>query len=156
MDDIDRCILIALQNDGRQTNANLAKSVGLSPSATLARIRRLEDQGCIRGYSAIIDPACLDVGLQALIAIQARHSTNALATFERGIVEVQGVRACYRISGTYDYILHVARRDLTQLGLMTKHKIAAIEGVGRIETMLVFAEVKSDVGWPIVTEELTE
>jgi Lrp/AsnC family leucine-responsive transcriptional regulator len=156
MDDIDRRILIALQSDGRQTNANLAKSVGLSPSAMLARVRRLENKGCIRGYRAIIDPQCLDLGLQAVIAIQARHSTNALATFERGIVGVQGVRACYRISGTYDYMLHVARRDLTQLGLMTKHKIAAIEGVGRIETMLVFTEVKSDEGWPIVTEELTD
>ena len=88
-----------------------------------------------RGYRAIINPECLDLGLQAIIAIQVRHSTNALANFERGIAGVQGVRACYRISGTDDYILHVARRDLTQLGLMTKQKLASIEGVGRIETM---------------------
>ena len=156
MDEIDRRILIALQQDGRQTNASLAKALGLSPSAMLARIRRLENEGCIQGYRAIINPECLDLGLQAIIAIQVRHSTNALANFERGIAGVQGVRACYRISGTDDYILHVARRDLTQLGLMTKHKLASIEGVGRIETMLVFTEVIADKGWPVVTEELTD
>jgi Lrp/AsnC family leucine-responsive transcriptional regulator len=147
VDELDQLILAALQKDGRQTIVNLAKSLGLSPSATLQRVRRLENSGCIRGYQAVVDPACLGLGQQAVIAVQVRHSTNALDRFERGILKVDGVKSCYRVSGHYDYILHAALRDVAHVGLMTKHEIAAIDGVSRIETMFVFATVKSDNGW---------
>lgn len=147
MDEVDQLILVALQKDGRQTIVNLAKSLGLSPSATLQRVRRLENTGCIRGYQAIVDPVCLGLGQQALIAIQVRHSSNALDRFERGIIKVDGIKSCYRVSGHYDYILRAALKDVAHVGLMTKHEIAAIDGVSRIETMFVFATVKSDNGW---------
>lgn len=147
MDEVDQLILVALQKDGRQTIVNLAKSLGLSPSAMLQRVRRLETTGCIRGYQAVVDPASLGLGQQALIAIQVRHSSNALEHFERGIMKVDGVKSCYRVSGRYDYILHAALKDVAHVGLMTKNEIAAIDGSSRIETMLVFATVKSDNGW---------
>lgn len=147
MDDVDRLILVALQKDGRQTIVNLAKSFGLSPSAMLQRVKRLETTGSIRGYQAVVDPACLGLGQQALIAIQVRHSSNALERFEQGILKVDGIKSCYRVSGRYDYILRAELRDVAHVGLMTKNEIASIDGSSRIETMLVFATVKSDNGW---------
>jgi len=147
VDEIDQHILVAMEKDGRQTIVNLAKSLGLSPSATLQRVRRLEKGGCIRGYQAVVDPGCLERGQQALIAIQVRHSSNALEHFERGLMKIDGIRSAYRVSGHYDYILHAAAKDVAHIGLMTKNEIAAIDGMSRIEAMLVFATVKSVNGW---------
>jgi Lrp/AsnC family leucine-responsive transcriptional regulator len=148
VDDLDRLVLVALQKDGRQTIVNLGQSLGLSPSAMLQRVKRLEREGFIRGYQDIVDPTRLGLGQQALIAIQVRHTNNALERFERGIMRVDGVKSCYRVSGRYDYVLRAALQDVAHVGLMTKHEIAAIDGVARIETMIVFATVKSDDGWP--------
>lgn len=147
MDDIDRLILVALQKDGRQTIVNLAKSFGLSPSAMLQRVKRLEITGAIRGYQAVVNPACVGLGQQALIAISVRHSSDALERFEQGILKVDGVKSCWRVSGRYDYILRAELEDVADVGLMTKKEIASIDGSSRIETMLVFATIKSDNGW---------
>lgn len=152
MDDLDRLVLAALQKDGRQTIVSLARSLRLSPSAMLQRVKRLENDGCIRGYRAVVDPTCVGLGQQAVIAIQVRHTRNALENFERGIMKVEGIKSCYRVSGRYDYVLRAALEDVAHVGLMTKHEIAAIDGVSRIETMLVFAAVKSDDGWPAERE----
>ena len=147
VDDIDRLVLMALQKDGRQTIVNLARSFGLSPSAMLQRVKRLESTGCIRGYQAVVDPACLGLHQQALIAIQVRHSPNSLERFEQGILKVDGVKSCYRVSGRWDYLLRAELEDVAHVGLMTKKEIASIDGSSRIETMMVFATVKSDNGW---------
>jgi Lrp/AsnC family leucine-responsive transcriptional regulator len=147
VDEVDRNILRALQKDGRQPIVSLAKSFGLSPSAMLQRVKRLETTGAIRGYQAVVDPAALGLRQQALIAVQVRHASNALEHFEQGILKLDGVKSCYRVSGRYDYILRAELEDVAHVGLMTKNEIAAIDGSSRIETMLVFATVKSDNGW---------
>jgi Lrp/AsnC family leucine-responsive transcriptional regulator len=147
VDEVDRNILVALQKDGRQTIVNLSKSLGLSPSAALQRVKRLEATGSIRGYEAVVDRAALRCGQLALIAVQVRHSSGALEHFEQGILKVDGIKSCYRVSGRYDYILRAEVEDVAHVGLMTKNEIAAIDSSSRIETMVVFATVKSENGW---------
>ncbi len=150
MDALDRRILIKLQENGSLTNARLAEELQLSQSAMSERVRRLEQEGHITGYRALVNPTSLGVGLQAFIAAELiGHQTEWIETFERGVVALRDVRACYHITGRFDYLLHVAVRDLEHLGRLIKYDIAAIPGVDKVETMLVFSEVKPDAGWPV-------
>jgi len=154
LDALDREILAALQRDGRQTNAHLAEQLGLSASATLERVRRLERGGQVRGYHADVAPDALGVGLQAFVAAELHaHSRGHIEDFERGIAVVEGVRTCYHITGRFDYLLHVAVRDLEHLGRLIKMDIAAIPGVAKLETLLVLTEVKADAGWPLFSSD---
>jgi Lrp/AsnC family transcriptional regulator, leucine-responsive regulatory protein len=154
LDALDREILAALQHDGRQTNAHLAAQLGLSASATLERVRRLERDGQVRGYHADVAPGALGVGLQAFVAAELNaHSREHIEDFERGIVKVEGVRTCFHVTGRFDYLLHVAVRDLGHLGRLIKTDIAAVPGVAKLETLLVLTEVKADAGWPVFTSD---
>ena len=151
MDALDRAIITELQADGRQTNASLAERVGLSASATLERVRRLVRDRMFRGYRADAAPVARGVGLQAFVAAElSSHSRGHIEDFERGILRISGVRACYHITGRFDYLVHVAVRDLDHLGALIKTDIAAIPGVDKLETLLVLTEVKADAGWPAV------
>jgi len=152
VDELDRQILVTLQQDGSLTNARLADLLGLSQSAMSERVRRLQQDGHIVGYRALIDPASLGLGLQAFVAAElVRHEAECIESFERGIAALDDVRACYHVAGRFDYLLHVAVRDLEHLGRLIKQDIAAIPGVDKVETMLVYSEVKPDAGWPAPT-----
>jgi Lrp/AsnC family transcriptional regulator, leucine-responsive regulatory protein len=154
VDALDRRILAELQDDGRQTNARLAETLGLSQSAMHDRVRRLERGGLIRGYRADVAPEGMGVGLQAFVAAELNaHSRGHIEDFEKGILSVPGVRACYHITGRFDYLVHVAVRDLEHLGALIKMDIASIPGVAKLETLLVLTEVKADAGWPPADED---
>ena len=154
MDQLDRDVLQALQADGRMSNLALARKLGLSPSAMLGRVRRLEKSGAIRGYRAVIDPAALDITVRALVVARLReHSEDSIREFEKGIKEVSGVRACYHVTGQFDMVVELALRDLDHLGQLIRVDIARIPGVMNLETMLVLAESVEDQGWPVVSEE---
>jgi len=153
LDDLDRQILRALQSDGRKKNSNLARQFGLAASTMLERVRRLEERGHLKGFRAIVDPESLGLRVQAFISVSlGQHSTETIRPFEQGVQTIPYVRACYHLSGRFDYILHVAARDLNHLGRLVKERIAAIPGVGKTETFLVFSEIKTDQGWPIELE----
>ena len=150
MDGLDKKILKSLQNNGRKKNTELARELNVSPSTMLDRVRRIEEQGIVRGYRADIDPDRLGLTVQAFISVNLdRHEADYIRKFEKGIHSIPYIRACYHLSGRFDYLLHVAVRDLNRLGDLVKHSIAAIPGVGRTETFLVFSDIKPDVGWPI-------
>ncbi|MBN2205153.1 MAG: Lrp/AsnC family transcriptional regulator [Thermoleophilia bacterium] len=154
MDALDRQVLLALQADGRISNLALARSLGLSPSAMLGRVRRLERSGVIRGYRAVIDPAALDVTVRAFVLARLReHSEQSIRSFEEGIQEVPGVRACYHVTGQFDMVVELAVRDLDHLSQLIRVDIARIPGVMNLETMLIMAESVTDTGWPVVTQE---
>jgi Lrp/AsnC family leucine-responsive transcriptional regulator len=154
VDALDREVLLALQEDGRMSNLALARKLGLSPSAMLGRVRRLERSGAIRGYRAVIDPAALGVTLRALVVARLReHSEESIREFEKGIKEVPGVRSCYHVTGQFDMVVELALRDLDHLGQLIRVDIARIPGVMNLETMLVLTESVADEGWPIVVEE---
>jgi Lrp/AsnC family transcriptional regulator, leucine-responsive regulatory protein len=151
VDALDREVLLALQEDGRMSNLALARKLGLSPSAMLGRVRRLEKSGAIRGYRAVIDPAALDITVRALVVARLHeHSEKAIRTFEEAIKGVPGVRACYHVTGQFDMVVELALRDLDHLGQLIRVDIARIPGVMNLETMLVLAESVEDSGWPVL------
>ena len=154
MDQLDREVLLALQEDGRMSNLALARKLGLSPSAMLGRVRRLEKSGAIRGYRAVIDPAALDITVRALVVARLHeHSEEAIRKFEESIKGVPGVRACYHVTGQFDMVVELALRDLDHLGQLIRVDIARIPGVMNLETMLVLAESVEDSGWPALDEK---
>lgn len=150
MDNLDLNILQALQKDGRRKNADIAREFGVTPSTMLERINRLEARGHLQGYRAIIDPKSLGLRVQSFVAVSfVQLIADQIKTFERCVRSLPNVRACYHVSGGFDYILHVMAIDLEHLGKLVKEQIATIPGVRRTETFLVFSEIKADQGCPI-------
>ncbi len=150
MDDIDRSILVAFQANARRRNADLARDLSVAPSTMLERVRRLEERGYFKGFRATLDPEKLGYGVQALVSVSlAEHRTKTIRPFEEEVHEIPYVRVCYHVSGRFDYILLVVAKNLDHLGSLVKQQIAALPGVGRTETFIVFSEIKSDEGYPI-------
>jgi Lrp/AsnC family leucine-responsive transcriptional regulator len=156
MDRLDQRILGTLQASGRKKNADLARELEVAPSTMLERVRRLEGNNVVQGYRAIIDPEKLGLNVQAFVSINLyRHDAEYIRKFEEVLRCIPYVRACYHLSGRFDYLLHIAARDLTQLGELVKKEIASLPGCGKSETFLIFSEVKSDEGWPIEDDLFT-
>ncbi len=150
MDNLDKRILAALQANARTKNSELARELGIAPSTVLERVRRLEERGFIQNYRGVLNPAKLGLAVQAFAAISLdRHEVDTIQRFEQEIQQIPHVRVCHHLAGRFDYLLHMAARDLEQLGELIKNQIASIPGIGRVETLPIYSEVKSDAGWPI-------
>ncbi len=150
IDKLDLQILESLQGNARIKNAEMARELEVAQSTLLERVRRLEDQGLITGYRAIIDPEKLGLNIQAFVSVSMqRHAAETIRRFEEGVRKLQGVRACYHLTGRFDYLLHVAVKDLEELGKLVKTEIAGLDGYGKSETFVIFSEVKPDEGVPI-------
>ena len=157
MDLLDLKILKALQTSGRKKNTELARELGVAPSTMMERIRRLEESGVLQGYRASIDPHKLGLNIQAFISVTlSRHETEIIRQFEESIRKTPHIRACYHLTGRFDYLLHVFVGDLDQLGKLIKTRITALPGFGKSETYLVFSEIKSDNGLPVSENLLAE
>ncbi len=150
MDFTDKKIIASLQNNGRMTNVDLARLNDLAPSSMLERVRRLEEKGIIKGYRAMVDPKALGYTVQAMVMINLdRHQAGPIDMFEDKIRSVPEVKACYHLTGQYDYIVHLVVRDIDHLGETVKHTLAAIDGVEKQETFLALSVIKDDEGYSL-------
>src|ERR671917_2241145 len=142
LDAIDRALLRELQKDARQTNKALAATVGVAPSTCLERIRELRARGVITGFRAEVDPAAIGRPMEAILSVQQRGShsqaTEALLAEGAGLPETVRVMA---LTGTTDFIIHVAVRDMNHLRDVVWALIERPE-VGRVQSSLVFARVE--------------
>lgn len=113
LDRIDRRILALLQEDGRLTNVRLANLVGLSPSPCLRRVKRLESEGYIKGYSAILGVEKVGFGATVFVHVSITQSTSTAAEeFRKAVSKIREVVACHAVSGNDDFLLTVVTRDL--------------------------------------------
>lgn len=113
IDRIDRRILQVLQADARTTNAALAEAVGLSPSPCLRRVRRLEQEGLIRGYRGLVDRGRVGLGMTVFVEIKvARHSRENAAELEAVLAGMDEVVACHMVSGQADFLAEIVVPDL--------------------------------------------
>ncbi|MCJ7708063.1 MAG: Lrp/AsnC family transcriptional regulator [Anaerolineales bacterium] len=150
MDDLDRAILRVLQENGRATNADLARQLHLSPPAIHARVRRLERQGTIHRYVALLDRA--KVGYDMLCFINVSLQMHQIEQVERFRDEVQNmpeVLECHHVTGEYDYLLKVAIRNRQDLERFVVRRLTPVPGVARIHTSLVLTEVKTTTAVPL-------
>ncbi len=148
LDDVDVQLLTALQEDADRTNVELARLVGLSPAATLHRVRRLKESGVIRIISARLDPDACGFPLQVYVtATLARHDVRSSNVFDDLIRSVPQITSAYTVAGEMDYLLTVVARDVAEL----QHVLVtlATRGGQRLVTYLRLAEVKPPSRLPL-------
>jgi DNA-binding Lrp family transcriptional regulator len=142
LDAIDRALLMELQKDARQTNKALAGKVGVAPSTCLERVRELQARGVLTGFHAEIDPASIGRPMEAILSIrqrgEQRDETEGLLAHLAGLPEAIRVMA---LTGTTDFIVHVAVRDMNQMRELVWGLIERRE-VGRVQSSLVFQRVE--------------
>ena len=149
MDAIDRNIIRALQQNGRISNQELADKVGLSPSPCLRRVRNLENEGVLSGYTALVDHDKYGLPLSVFVHIRLeRHSDECIRSFEDGINKLDEVMECYLMTGTSDYLLHVLSKDLKSYEIFVRDKISTIPGISGIDSSFVFGRVKRNKTFP--------
>lgn len=149
LDDLDLEILRHLQRDGRITNADLAKSVGLSPPSVLQRVRALERGGYIKGYTALLDPERLGLSVTAFAMISlALHQDMPIERFRRAVLDIDEVLECYHVSGDYDFLLKISVRDMRAYEALIREKISRIRGIGKINSCFVFGTPKQTTAIP--------
>jgi Lrp/AsnC family leucine-responsive transcriptional regulator len=142
-DEFDRKSLRELQADARLANNELADRIGLSPSPCLRRVRRMEESGIIRGYTAIVDPAVFGWNMIAIATIRlGRQNEDEIVMFEDAIRGWDEVLECHLVTGSRDYVLKVATGGLDQYERFIKEKIARLKCVAAIETSFVMNTIK--------------
>jgi DNA-binding Lrp family transcriptional regulator len=142
-DELDRLILKELQRDARISNAELARRVQLSPPATLARIRRLEESELIQGYTTIVNRKLAGYDLLCFISVSLQvHDTEQLYAFRSAVRKIPRVLECHHITGDYDYLLKVVAHDTADLEDFLVNQLTPAPGVARIHTSVVLSETK--------------
>jgi DNA-binding Lrp family transcriptional regulator len=139
LDRIDFRILDALQNNGRLSNKELAARVHLSPSACWERVRRLHEEGVLKGYHAEVDPKALGIGLRAMIGVSlTRHTREAVESFQAHALATREVMAVYHVTGARDFLIQVAVRDADHLRDLALEAFTTHPEVANLETSLIF------------------
>lgn len=153
IDEIDGSILAILQYNARTSQAELAKAVGLAPSAILERLRKLEAKGIIKDYVALIDPRVVDRGLLAFVAVRtAEHGPEMPSAIELG--RIPEVLEVHHVAGDDCYLLKVRARDAEHLGQLLRQQIASTPSVISTRTTIVLETVKEDPRIPIPKDKM--
>ncbi|MCP5073947.1 MAG: Lrp/AsnC family transcriptional regulator [Rhodobacteraceae bacterium] len=149
LDPIDRKILAELQGDGRMTNVELARRVGISAPPCLRRVRTLEESGFIKGYHAEVDERELgfEVKVFALVGLHSQNEVD-LSAFEELCRNWPLVRECHMLNGEIDFILKCVSPDLTTFQTFLTHDLTATENVASVKTSLVIRGAKDLPGVP--------
>ncbi|HEY9038821.1 MAG TPA: Lrp/AsnC family transcriptional regulator [Roseovarius sp.] len=149
LDPIDRKILAELQADGRMTNVELAKRVGISAPPCLRRVRTLEEAGFIRGYHADVDPRELGFEVQVFANVGLQSQAEAdLSAFEARCREWPLVRECHMLNGEVDFILKCVAPDLSTFQRFLTEELTAAANVASVKTALVIRGAKDEPGVP--------
>lgn len=143
MDSLDHKILRELQAEGRLSHQELAERIGLSPSPCARRIRKLETEGYITGYSAEIDETKLGFAFSVFISVRLdRQIDDRLVAFEREVGRCPEVVDCWLMTGSFDYLLRVAVRDLEEFEHFLTRRLTKLPGVASLESSIPIRRVK--------------
>ncbi|PCI51268.1 MAG: ArsR family transcriptional regulator [Alphaproteobacteria bacterium] len=143
-DRIDQNILNILQKDGRISNVKLAQTINLSPTPCLERVRRLEKDGYIKGYVALLDPELLGAALVSFIEVSLDRTTiSALETFRTEIRKMEEVQECHMVAGGFDYLIKVRTRDMIHYRKFLGEKLSSLSHISSTHTYMVMEEVKA-------------
>jgi Lrp/AsnC family leucine-responsive transcriptional regulator len=147
-DETDIQILQILQANARETQADIAKAVGLAPSAVLERLRKLESRGLIRGYSADVDPRAVDRGMLAFVFVRSEEAPGD-DNVARELARCPDVLEVHHVAGDDCYLVKVRARDAEHLGALLRSRIGRIPGVRSTRTTIVLETVKETHRLPI-------
>lgn len=144
LDSADKKILELLQQDGRMTNAELARRVGLSPPSMLQRVRKLESKKLITGYSADVNTVKLGYGIVVIAMISlAMHQDEPIDEFIRAVEKIPEIIECHHISGEFDFVLKVVATDMLAYEKFIRENLSRVRPVGKIHSCFVLSTTKS-------------
>jgi Lrp/AsnC family transcriptional regulator, leucine-responsive regulatory protein len=150
LDQIDRRIVAALQEDGRLTNTDLAQRVSLSASPCLRRVNRLERDGYIEGYRAILRREHIGLGLTVFVDVKIEgHANRTAIEFEKAVVAFPEVVACHMLSGEADYLLEVVVPDLDHYRAFLIGKLLELEVVREVRSNVAIQTLKAGGSLPL-------
>ncbi|GAA3629205.1 MULTISPECIES: Lrp/AsnC family transcriptional regulator [Flavivirga] len=144
LDQTDITILRILQNDSKKTAKEIAKILNLTPSPVYERIRRLENQGFIKKYVAILDKKLIERSVTTICQVSMRyHSEAFIEKFEEQIQNLDEVQECYHMAGQVDFILKINTKGLEDYHNFVKYKLSKIENIGVLNSTFVLKDIKN-------------
>ncbi len=153
MDKLDWKIVTVLEQNGRQSFAELGEAVGLSKSPCWSRVRSLEERGIIQGYAARLSPAAL--GLEVQSFVEVRINLDAHTAFEAAVMDHPAISECHTTAGDSDYMLKVFARSVDHLDELLRHDLSKLPGVHRLATVVCLKTIKQQghiAEWSRVTQ----
>lgn len=145
LDKIDMAILSELQRNGRLTNKELAAAIHLSPTPTFERVKRLEREGYINKYMAVLDAGKLDCGFMAFCYMKMKnHSYENATRIIEAVKKIPEISECYNISGEYDFLLKIYTKDLQSYQKFLLRILGEIDCIGSLNSSFVLGEIKND------------
>ena len=150
LDEIDRRILKALQRNGRMSNAELSEDVHLSPSACHRRVQRMEKEGYIRDYVALLDARKLGVPTTVFVEITLRgQADEILDAFEKSVARIPDVLECHLMAGSADYLLKVVAENTEDFARIHRQYLARLPGVGQMQSSFALRTVCKTTALPV-------
>jgi len=150
IDRIDRNILVELQKNGRLSNVELSKRVGLSPTPCLERVKRLESESYIKGYKAILNPELLEAALLVIVEITlTKTSPDVFDDFSKAVHDLDVIQECHLVSGDFDFLLKTRVKDMAAYRELLGDTLLRLPAVSESRTYVVMEEVKSSNLLPI-------
>jgi Lrp/AsnC family leucine-responsive transcriptional regulator len=151
----DKRILDILQMQGRIPNVQLAAEVGLSPSAVLERVRKLEERGIIERYVTLLDNRRIGLGTIAFVSVSLNlHNPDSIENFHRFVAESEKVLECYHVAGGEDYLLKVFSRDIDDYEHFLLNDLTRTKGIDKVKTMFVLSTLKRETAMPLGKVEI--
>ncbi|MDX8448132.1 Lrp/AsnC family transcriptional regulator [Mesorhizobium captivum] len=151
IDEIDRRLLVSLQEDARLTTEELGLRAGLSASPCARRVRNLETAGIIKGYVAVVDQAKVGLPISVFVSIKLeRQREEELDRFAAAVARWPEIVDCYLMTGQRDYLLRVVVKDLPAYEAFLKQKLTRLEGVASIESSFALGQIKQSTVLPMM------
>jgi DNA-binding Lrp family transcriptional regulator len=157
LDEIDRKILQILQEDGRITNAQLSKDIGLSPAPTLERVKKLEQAGIIQSYHAVVDKEKVGLGVMTFVQVSLiSHKKSVIEKFVDKINKIDNIIECYYMTGAADFLLKIVAEDIASYQKLMLEQVSEIEEIEHMQSMVVLSVFKQKRALPIPDDVIEE
>lgn len=150
MDAIDKKLVGYLQLDAKKTTKELSLKLNLSVTAVYERIKKLEREGIISKYVALLDKKKIEKGFMVICNIKLiQHNVDSVTTFEKEIVKLDEVLECYHVSGDYDYIIKIYVKDMDAYREFMLTKLTTLQHIGSTHSIFMIGEVKNETNFKI-------
>ncbi|MBI3220375.1 MAG: Lrp/AsnC family transcriptional regulator [Bacteroidetes bacterium] len=150
LDATDRKILELLQANSNITNAQLAQEIGLSPAPTLERVKKLENQGVIKSYHALVDMDSVGLGVSTFVTVSLKgHNKENINKFIKEIKDIPEVIECHHVTGQSDFILKMVATDIPNYQNIMLEKLSNIEVVDNMQTTIILSTFKNSKSVPL-------
>lgn len=150
LDSVDLAILREIQADGRISNAKLSERLSLSETPCWRRLKRLEADGYVEGYQAVLSKKRLGYGVVGFAQITIEdHASDEPLMFESEVANIPEILSCHNVTGDYDYVVQIVAKDLDAYGAFVRERLRKLPGVASIHSNLSLREVKSSLSIPV-------